>query len=96
MAATFRQKVTMAEAQTNSAVRLTKISPQFAVPDVVVAAEYYRDKLGFQILGYFWDPPVYSIVRRDSVEIHFGKLDAGMAPPRISSAGKEASTPISG
>jgi hypothetical protein len=41
------------------------------VPDVVTAAEYYRDVLGFRILGYFLDPPVYAIVARDSVEIHF-------------------------
>jgi hypothetical protein len=33
--------------------------------------------LGFEILGYFLDPPVYSIVRRDSVEIDFGKTETG-------------------
>lgn len=75
----------MAETQPKASAALRMISPQFAVPDVVVAAEYYRDVLGFQILGYFWDPPVYSIVRRDAVEIHFGKLDSGTAPaPNIS------------
>jgi catechol 2,3-dioxygenase-like lactoylglutathione lyase family enzyme len=58
-------------------VRLKMISPQFTVPDVVASAEYYRDVLGFEILGYFLDPPVYSIVRRDSVEIHFGKTETG-------------------
>jgi catechol 2,3-dioxygenase-like lactoylglutathione lyase family enzyme len=55
---------------------LKTISPQFVVPDVVSAAEYYRNILGFQILGYFHEPPVYSIVRRDTVEIHLGKADA--------------------
>jgi len=49
----------------------------FIVPDVVKTAEYYRDVLGFSILGYFLDPPVYAMVRRDEVEIHFGKSDAG-------------------
>jgi len=47
----------MPEPQARPAAQLKSISPQFAVPDVVVAAEYYRDKLGFKILGYFLDPP---------------------------------------
>jgi len=54
-----------------------RMAPQFVVPDVVAAAEYYRDKFGFEILGYFLDPPVFAIVRRDSAEIHFGKSDNG-------------------
>ena len=62
------------------AVRLTMVSPEFIVPDVVAAAEYYQDVLGFRILSYFLDPPVFSIVARDAVEIHFGKADHG-APP---------------
>jgi hypothetical protein len=59
---------------------LKKISPQFVVPDVKLAAEYYRDVLSFKILGYFLDPPVYTIVQRDGVEIHFGKPDQGQSP----------------
>ncbi len=64
------------------AARCESISPSFAVPDVVAAAEYYRDKLGFQILGYFRDPPVYGIVERESVRIHFGRIeDGGLSVP---------------
>ena len=58
---------------------LTAIAPQFIVEDVRVAAEYYRDVLGFRILGYFLDPPVFAMVARDRAEIHFGKADAGAA-----------------
>ena len=54
-----------------------RLAPQFVVPDVVKSAEYYRDKYGFEILGYFLDPPVFAIVRRDGAEIHFGKSDTG-------------------
>jgi catechol 2,3-dioxygenase-like lactoylglutathione lyase family enzyme len=61
----------------NQARRLLSVCPQFGVPDVVAAAEYYRDKLGFRILSFFKDPPVFAIVARDSVEIQFGKLDDG-------------------
>lgn len=53
----------------------TGLAPQFVVTDVVATAEFYRDKLGFEILGYFADPPVYAMVRRNSAEIHFGKAD---------------------
>jgi predicted enzyme related to lactoylglutathione lyase len=69
----------MAEPQTKATVECKMIAPQFVVPDVVAAAEYYRDVLGFHIRGYFLDPPIYSIVVRDSVVIHFGKIDEGIA-----------------
>jgi catechol 2,3-dioxygenase-like lactoylglutathione lyase family enzyme len=70
----------MMEAQTKAAAKLTAICPQFIVPDVVATAEYYRDVLGFKILGYFLDPPVFVMVARDAAEIHFGKIDAGTDP----------------
>lgn len=60
---------------TSSPVRFKKVAPQLVVPDVVKTAEFYRDELGFTILGYFLDPPVYAMVSRDGVEIHFGKGD---------------------
>lgn len=60
-----------------SAANFTGLAPQFVVTDVVATAEYYRDKLGFEILGYFLDPPVYAMVRRGRAEIHFGRADSG-------------------
>ena len=61
-------------------------TPQFTVPDVVETAEYYRDVLGFEILGY-WDgarvslrpepAPVFGIVRRDSVQVFFSRARGG-------------------
>jgi uncharacterized glyoxalase superfamily protein PhnB len=46
--------------------RMTGIAPQFLVADVVKAAEHYRDRLGFRIIGYFFeDPPVFAMVGRD-------------------------------
>lgn len=56
------------------------VNPVFVVPDVAAAAEYYRDVLGFKILGYFLDPPVFAMVARDDVEVHFSKADEGAAP----------------
>ena len=69
----------MLEAQTKAAAKLTAICPTFIVQDVVAAAEHYRDVLGFKILGYFLDPPVFAMVARDVAEIHFGKADPGVA-----------------
>ncbi|HTH39115.1 MAG TPA: VOC family protein [Pyrinomonadaceae bacterium] len=56
-------------------VEFKKIATQFVVEDVVRTAQYYRDVLGFEILGYFADPPVYAMVARGGVEMHFGKAD---------------------
>lgn len=53
-----------------------KLATQFVVDDVVKTAEYYRDVLGFELLGYFLDPPVYAMLARGGVEMHFGKADA--------------------
>jgi catechol 2,3-dioxygenase-like lactoylglutathione lyase family enzyme len=46
--------------------RVNGIAPFFLVADVTRAAEYYRDKLGFRIVGYFFeDSPVFAMVGRD-------------------------------
>ena len=55
--------------------KLIGIAPQLVVHDVVKTAEYYRDVLGFNIIGYALDPPVYAMVERDGFQIHFGKSD---------------------
>lgn len=60
-------------------VRFKSIATQFVVEDVVATAEYYRDTLGFAILGYFSNPPVYAMVARDGVEMHFGQADGRLA-----------------
>jgi len=66
--------------KSGTTARLKSIAPQFVVPDVTAAAAYYRDRLGFEILGFFREPPVYSIVRRDAVEIHLARADRGLDP----------------
>lgn len=81
----------MTEPQTGTAARCKSICPHFVVPDVVVSAEYYRDVLGFKIMGYwFEDPPVFAIVARDNVEIQLGKSDGGV-PPSPNSVRREES-----
>jgi predicted enzyme related to lactoylglutathione lyase len=70
----------MSETTASRAV-LAGIAPQFVVPDVVQAAEYYRDVFGFEIIDYFLDPPVFAMVERDGPQIHFGKIDQGDVTP---------------
>ena len=65
-------------------IRLTAAVPQFTVLDVVRTAEYYRDFLGFEVLGY-WDGKgasavgttrsVFAIVTRDEVQVFFNLAD---------------------
>ena len=39
--------------------------------DIPATLAYYKDKLGFECLGTWQDPPVYAIVARDEHAIHF-------------------------
>lgn len=57
--------------------KLLSVSPQFLVQDVVHAAEFYRDALGFHITPFFGDPPSFAIVRRDGVVIQLQHTEKG-------------------
>ena len=50
---------------------IRQIAPQFFTTDIPRALAYYKDKLGFECLGLWQDPPVYAIVARDQHAIHF-------------------------
>ena len=50
---------------------IRQIAPQFFSIDLPATLTYYRDKLGFDCLGTWQDPPVYAIVARDQHRIHF-------------------------
>ena len=50
---------------------IRQIAPQFFTTDLAATLAYYRDKLGFDCVGTWQDPPVYAIVARDDHRIHF-------------------------
>ena len=50
---------------------IRQIAPQFFTTDIQATLDYYREKLGFQCLGTWHNPPVYAIVARDLHAIHF-------------------------
>jgi len=50
---------------------IRQIAPQFFATDLPATLAYYREKLGFDCLGTWQDPPVYAIVARDQHRINF-------------------------
>ena len=50
---------------------IRQIAPQFFTTDIPRTLAYYKDKLGFECLGTWQDPPSYAIVARDQHAIHF-------------------------
>jgi hypothetical protein len=56
------------------------VAPQFTVPDVVAAASYYCEVLGFENRGFFGEPPVFAMLGRGVVEFFFNQ-SAGMTGP---------------
>jgi uncharacterized glyoxalase superfamily protein PhnB len=54
---------------------IRQIAPQFFTTDMGVTLNYYSDKLGFDCVSTWQDPPVYAIVVRDGHRIHFRCAD---------------------
>jgi len=50
---------------------IRQIAPQFFTTDMQATLAYYCQKLGFDCVGVWQDPPVYAIVARDAQRIHF-------------------------
>jgi uncharacterized glyoxalase superfamily protein PhnB len=60
---------------------IRQIAPQFFSTDIPGTLAYYKDKLGFECLGTWQDPPVYAIVARDQQRIHFRCAEPPRANP---------------
>ncbi len=50
---------------------IRQIAPQFFTTDIPRTVAYYQDKLGFECIGTWQDPPLYAIVAREQHAIHF-------------------------
>jgi catechol 2,3-dioxygenase-like lactoylglutathione lyase family enzyme len=50
-------------------------APILLVADVVAAANYYRDKLGFTFDQFWGDPPNFCMVRRDAHTVMLSQVD---------------------
>ncbi len=60
---------------------IRQIAPVFFTTDIPATLAYYKDKLGFECLGTWQDPPEYAIVARDQQVIHFRCADPPTANP---------------
>jgi uncharacterized glyoxalase superfamily protein PhnB len=60
---------------------IRQIAPQFFTTDIPGTLAYYKDKLGFECLGAWQDPPTYAIVARDRHAIHFRCAEPPTANP---------------
>jgi uncharacterized glyoxalase superfamily protein PhnB len=59
-----------------------QIAPQFFTMDIPATIAWYKDKLGFECVGTWHDPPVYAIVQRDRHAIHFRCAEPPTDNPR--------------
>lgn len=50
---------------------IRQIVPVFFTEDIPATLAHYKEKLGFECLGTWSDPPVYAIIARDGQAIHF-------------------------
>ena len=58
-----------------------QIVPVFFTIDIPATLAYYKNKLGFECLGTWLDPPVYAIVAREEQAIHFRCAEPPTANP---------------
>jgi uncharacterized glyoxalase superfamily protein PhnB len=58
-----------------------RIAPLFFTMDIPATLAYYQEKLGFECLGMWMDPPVYAIMGRDQQVIHFRCAEPPTANP---------------
>lgn len=52
-------------------------APVLLVRDVVAAANYYRDRLGFAYDRFWGEPPGFCMVRRDGLTVMLSQAPAG-------------------
>lgn len=55
--------------------KITGSAPILLVKDVVAAANYYRDKIGFSYERIWGDPPDFCILDRDGFSLMLSKVD---------------------
>ena len=71
--------------------RLLGIAPYFLVRDVVAAAAYYRDALGFGVKRFFGEPPSFCMPQRDGVVVMLSQTaDASLVRPNARARGDES------
>jgi uncharacterized glyoxalase superfamily protein PhnB len=74
-----------------NAARVLGIAPYLLVRDVVAAAGYYRDALGFTVRRYFGEPPTFCMPERDGVIVMLSQAgDASVVRPNAKARGDDS------
>jgi len=60
---------------------IRRIAPQFFSMNIPATLAYYKEKLGFECVSTWLDPPVYALVARDQHAIHFRCAEPPTANP---------------
>jgi catechol 2,3-dioxygenase-like lactoylglutathione lyase family enzyme len=61
--------------------QLYGVAPTFFVADVVKAAAYYEEKLGFRSAQLWGQPPVFAIPTREDLRVMLSQQDGGRIHP---------------
>ena len=61
----------------SAAPQINSVTPVLLVRDVVKAADYFRDKLGFAVPRFWGDPPRFAIASRDNAEVMLNQVETG-------------------
>lgn len=57
--------------------KFQRVAPVLLVRDVITAADYYRDKLGFAYDQLWGEPPNFCMVQRDGLTVMLSQVQAG-------------------
>jgi uncharacterized glyoxalase superfamily protein PhnB len=60
--------------------RLLRAAPVLIVRDLVASAEYWRDAVGFELPGYWGDPPAFAVLERDGCRLMLAQGPEGFQP----------------
>ncbi|NND01016.1 MAG: bleomycin resistance protein [Gammaproteobacteria bacterium] len=55
--------------------RIIGSAPILLVKDIVLSANYYRDKVGFDYDGFWGEPPCFCILHRDGTHLMLREVD---------------------
>ena len=53
---------------------------QLITKDINASTSWYRQKMGFDLIRFVGEPPVYAMLQRDGFQLHLAKTTTGHVP----------------
>ncbi len=69
--------------ETNTGPRLNYVEPCLLVSDISPTSAFFCEKLGFDIVFTYGDPPLYGVIERDGVHFALRQVDQYIVEKRI-------------